>query len=681
MQVAKNFFLSHERAFSRKFNEILLALEIERKLTKAEIIELYLNKIYLGNRAYGIEAAAQVYYGKSITELSLAEMAMIAGLPKAPSRYNPIANSTRAIERRDWILGRMRSLNMITGEQYAAGVSEPDNASYHSLPIQLEAPYVAEMVRLDMIERYGSAAYTDGYSVYTTIDSQQQLAANAAIDMGLQAYDERHGYRGALRNLGTSPSAWSQALKQTPVVGNLIPAVVTGVTNEQANLQLHDGSGGILTMAKMQWAKPYINTNKQGPAPKKPDDVVKVGDLIYVRKTEKGLRLSQIPEPQAALVAMQPKDGAITAIVGGFNFYGSNYNRATQANRQVGSAFKPFVYSAALDKGLTAATIINDAPLVFNDNQLESHWRPQNDNEKFYGPTRLRTGLYRSRNLVSIRVLQRIGINYTINNISKLGLPAQKMPKDLSLSLGSAAMTPMELAQGYTALANGGFAVEPYLINTIEHLDTVVYRADPVVACPSCEPSTSNAAEYQPSEEFVGISKSGMLTNSPSKLAPRVMDERVNFILHDIMKDIIQKGTGKRALVLKRNDLAGKTGTTNDQRDVWFSGFNPELQATVWLGFDQPKPLGRWEYGSNAALPIWIDFMKVALKDKPETHLPQPDGLVSIRINPHTGLRALPSEKDAIFEIFRTEFAPKARTDINTPSSAREEAFIAEDIF
>ena len=686
MQVAKNFFLSHERVFSRKFNEILLALEIERNLSKEDILELYLNKIYLGNRAYGIEAAAQVYYGKSINNLSLAQMAMIAGLPKAPSRYNPLANPERSLERRDWILRRMLTLNMITESEYQTAVNTPVSAVFHGLPIELEAPYVAEMVRQEAIERFGTAAYTDGYRIYTTIDSKQQQAANDAIDRGLQAYDERHGYRGAERNLGPDPSQWTKALKEIDPIGHLYPAVVSDVSDESATLLLKDGSSVQLMMEQMKWAKPYINVNRQGPEPKLAREVVKVGDLIRVRKIGENFRLSQEPDVEAAMVAMQPNDGAITAIVGGFNFYGSNYNRATQANRQIGSAFKPFVYGAALDKGLTAATIINDAPLVFADNQLESYWRPQNDNQKFYGPTRLRTGLYRSRNLVSIRVLQQIGVRYAIKVISKLGLPKEKLPANLSLALGSAAMTPLELASGYTTLANGGFKVKPYLIDRITQLDEEIYKADPVVACLECEKETPAAIGQAETfaladkmdQNFAAISTPPAPTTNA---APRVMDARVNFILNDIMKDIIQKGTGRRALVLKRTDLAGKTGTTNDQRDVWFSGFNPDVQATVWMGFDQPSPLGRWEYGANAALPIWIDFMKVALDGKPEKHLPQPDGLVSIKINPKTGLQAHSNAKDAIFEIFRTENVPKAAPTVDhIPVNEMEEA-ISNDIF
>ena len=701
MQVAKNFFLSRERVFSRKFNEILLALEIERKLSKHEIIELYLNKIYLGNRAYGIEAAAQVYYGKSVNELTLAQMAMIAGLPKAPSRYNPLANAPRSLLRRNWILERMRDLRLISDAEYNDAVSDPVTARYHSLPIDLEAPYVAEAVRMEVAQMYGTNAYTDGYEVYTTINAEQQRAANLAIDKGLQAYDERHGYRGPEQELSLDPAEWQQTLNTTSKIGQLQAAVVTEITDDAASLLFRDGSTAMMPWEGMKWAKPYIDVNRQGRSPKKPEDILKPGYLIRIRNSDEGWRLSQIPEAQSAIIAIKPEDGAITAMVGGFNFYDSKYNRVTQANRQVGSAFKPFVYSAAVQKGATPATLINDAPVVFNDDKLESHWRPQNDNQKFYGPTRIREGLYRSRNLVSIRLLQRTGVNYTLDYMDQLGLPREKLPDNLSLSLGSAGLTPLELAKGYTVIANGGFKVEPYMIKRIDRLDTTVLEAEPAVACREC-----SKEEYQKQQELAqepvqpvlevdttiidNADKFNLLADTATpielpaqKLAPRVMDKRTNYIMYDMMQDVIQRGTGRRAKALNRGDLAGKTGTTNDQRDVWFSGFNPNLQATVWLGFDQPSTLGRWEYGANAALPIWIDFMRVALRNQPDVTVPRPEGLITMKIDPKTGQPASPGDPSAIFEIFRAEDAPKANT-VDAPrnnSDSEEETFNPGDIF
>ena len=700
MQVAKNFFLSHERVFSRKFNEILLALEIERKLSKNEILELYLNKIYLGNRAYGVEAAAQVYYGKPSSELTLAEMAMIAGLPKAPSRYNPLANPRRALIRRDWILSRMYDLGYIAQADMQEAIEQPVTAQYHGLPIELEAPYVAEMVRQEVVEQFGQEAYTDGYEIYTTVNSNDQIAANKAIDHGIQAYDERHGYRGPEAQLGDSPDNWHQALMSTGRVGQLKPAIVTAFNGDSTEILFKKGETTQLPWTGIEWARPYITVNRQGPKPKKPEDILTVGDLIRVRQQPDGsYRLSQIPDVQAALIAISPKNGAVEALVGGFNFYDSKYNRVTQASRQAGSAFKPFVYSAALANGMTAATLINDAPIVFSDDKLESHWRPQNDNMKFYGPTRLRKGLYRSRNLVSIRVLQRTGVQRTIDYMEKLGLPRDKLPRNLSLSLGSADLTPLELTTSYAILANGGFRVEPHLIQRIDRLEETLYRANPPTACRDCsdihksQPDAEQAiSDLMPNEalsptiastinDFALMS--ALPTGAPFTInyAERVMGERVNYIINSIMQDVIRKGTGRRALALKRDDLAGKTGTTNDQKDVWFAGYNPDLLATVWLGFDQPRPLGRWEYGANAALPMWVEFMRTALKDVPESYLPQPSGITTIKINPETGKPARPDDPNAIFEIFRTEKAPKADFSDEQMPALETETFNPDEIF
>lgn len=700
MQVAKNFFLSHERVFSRKFNEILLALEIERKLSKNDILELYLNKIYLGNRAYGVEVAAQVYYGKSSSELTLSEMAMVASLPKAPSRYNPIANAPRALIRRNWILSRMMDLGYITETEMKIAIEQPVTAQYHALPIELDAPYVAEMVRQEVIEQFGSTAYTDGYEIHTTVKSTDQIAANKAVARGIQAYDERHGYRGPEAQLGNSPVKWRQALTSTEQIGQLKPAIVIGFNDDTTEITFKNDETTQLPWSGVQWAHSYITVNRQGPKPKKPEDLLAIGDLIRVRQQpDDTYRLSQIPDIQAALIAISPKDGAIDALVGGFNFYDSKYNRVTQASRQVGSVFKPFVYSAAIANGMTAATLINDAPIVFNDEQLESHWRPQNHNMHFYGPTRLRKGLYRSRNLVSIRVLQQTGVQKTLNYIEQLGLPRDKLPQNLSLSLGSAALTPMELARSYAVLANGGFKVEPYLIQRIDQLEDTLYQATPSIACRDCTDIHKNQGKIEQalsdliSNEILiprianSINDFAMMSALPTgapftaNYAKRVMDERVNYIINSIMQDVIRKGTGRRALALNRDDLAGKTGTTNEQKDVWFSGYNPELLATVWLGFDLPKPLGRWEYGTNTALPIWIEFMRTALKNVPESYLPQPVGITTLKINPETGKPARPDDPNAIFEIFRTEKAPQADPSDEQMPSLETETFNTDEIF
>ena len=660
MQVAKNFFLSHERVFSRKFNEILLALRIERELSKAEILELYLNKIYLGNRAYGIDAAAQVYYDKSFDELNLAQIAMIAGLPKAPSANNPVRSPRRALARRDWILSRMLDLGHIDQYQYSEAVNEPITASYHGLKTELDAPWIAEMVRQEMVERFGADAYTDGYRVYTTINSSFQQTANEAVLNGLTAYYEKHGYRGPLERPAApdmSPEALQERLKATSTLGTLTPAIVTAVGEKDAELLFKDGSTAQLNWEGIKWAKKYININAFGYNPKRADEVLKTGDLIQVtRQPENSYRLAQTPDAQSALVSMDPENGAIRALVGGYNFNDSKFNRATQAVRQNGSVFKPFVYSSGIHSGMTASTLINDAPVVFNDDELESTWRPKNDNQKFMGPTRLRVGLYRSRNLVSIRLLQRVGVTRAVRYLeSTFGFPANALSSNLSLALGSAALTPMQVTSGYAVIANGGFEVQPHVINRIDLLDDPVYTPEYPSACYECEPEKPTVTETSgPDDNDVLFP---LLTNQPVR-AERVMDERENYIINHILRDVISKGTGRRAQALGRNDIGGKTGTTNGSRDVWFAGFNPHLLTTVWVGRDDNQTLGRWEYGANVTLPIWLEFMKTAMNNMPEYQLSQPQGIVTLRIDPTTGEPASARDQDAIFEVYRTEKAP-----------------------
>lgn len=695
MQVAKNFFLSHERVFSRKFNEILLALQIEQELPKDDIFELYLNKIYLGNRAYGIEAAAQVYYNKSVNELNLSQMAMLAGLPKAPSRYNPINDPDRALSRRDWILGRMKELNYISEAQYDRAIAQPVTASYHGTDIDLHAPYVAEMVRQEMIERFGPEAYTEGFKVYTTVTSKLQTTANTSVINGMMAYNERHGYAGPVSNLindgKTTESEWLQVINETSNASVLYPAVVTEVQDKSVSLLLKEGKRSYINWDNLKWAKKFINVNAFGYPPKKADDILAKGDLIWVRKMPDGqYRLSQGAMAQSALVSMNPEDGAILALVGGFNFYKNMYNRATQATRQAGSTFKPFVYAAAMANGMTAATIINDAPIVYNDDALEGMWRPENDNNQFNGPMRLREGLYRSRNLVSIRVLRDTGINNTINYLEKLGFSKDSMDPNLSLALGNVSISPMELAQGYAVIANGGYKVSPYLIDRVEVMGDVVYQAEPITVLRNNKVKDSSS-EPKPKELplVASIEKAPMLVNEledrpKATLLPeaeRVMEPKLNYIVNDMLNDVIWKGTGRRARELKRHDLGGKTGTTNDSKDVWFVGFNPDILTTVWVGMDDYSTLGRWEFGANAALPIWLEFMKTALKDKPEQHLPRPDGLVTLKINAKTGKLAQQGDTDTLFEIFRREYAPKSTSTNEPPHEQIEESFSPKDLF
>ncbi|WP_062267214.1 penicillin-binding protein 1A [Endozoicomonas arenosclerae] len=699
MQVAKNFFLSHERVFSRKFNEILLALQIEQELTKDEIFELYLNKIYLGNRAYGVEAAAQVYYGKSIDELDLAQWAMIAGLPKAPSRYNPINGPERALVRRNWILGRMLDLGYVNQNDYETAVQAPITASYHGPRIEMQAPYIAEMVRQEMVENFGPETYTEGFKVYTTVDSVLQTSANEAVANGLFAYTERHGYRGPITNLNEDEEGnpvisqdqdpaevWKKTLKETRSASVLKPAVVTAVEEQSVMILMKGDKIDRIDWDNLKWAKPFINVNAFGYNPKQASDVLKPGDLIWVREMPDGrYRLGQEPEAQSSLISMNPENGAILALVGGFNFYDSMYNRSTQAIRQAGSAFKPFVYLAALNEGLTASTIINDAPVVFADEGLEGTWRPNNDNMKFNGPMRLREGLYRSRNLISIRILREVGVNRTVNFLTGLGLPGDALTRNLSLALGNVSMTPLELTTGYATIANGGYKVMPYLIERVDVLDDTVFEANPATVCRDCdkEPTpteevVSEVAETTPAP--IDGEEPTAVTESINE-AESVMDNRVNYIINDIMRDVIWKGTGKRARALERHDIGGKTGTTNDSKDAWFVGFNPDVLTSVWVGMDNYSTLGRWEYGANAALPIWISYMKTALADQPEKRLPQPAGIETVRIDPKTGQLAKQGDPEAIFELFRKENTPKSVSEGNLPSLEDSGSFKPEDLF
>ncbi len=673
MQVAKNFFLTREQTFKRKFIEILLALQIEQELSKQEILELYVNQIYLGHRAYGIQSAANTYYGKNIDDLSLAQLAMIAGLPKAPSAFNPITNPDRAQERRDWILGRMLQLGYISQQQHDDAVATPVTARYHRSDIELDAPYIAEMVRQQLYEQYGEDLYTDGYRVWTTINSQMQHEATAALRRGLLDYTDDHGYRGAEANIELdtlNPEDQLSALRQHTAYAGLEPALVLEVNDGGARLLRTDGSESQLDWDGIKWARPYRSVHWTGPEPKRPRDVLDAGDIVRVMLNDEGtLRLTQMPRVQGALVALNPQDGAIRALTGGFSFYHNKFNRATQAYRQPGSNIKPFLYTAALENGFTPASIINDAPVVFHDVSLEGTWRPENDNGKFNGPTRLREALFRSRNLVSIRLMRALGIEQARAFILRFGFEPDNFPGNLSLSLGSASATPLQVARGYAALANGGFLVDPYLIARIENAEgDIILQANPVHACPQCDTAVAVSddtgnSDAEPAQTVDNPTLASLLPPDEAPATPqpaaRIITPRNAFLIYDVMRDVITRGTGRRARVLERADLAGKTGTTNEQKDVWFSGFSPDLVATTWVGFDQPAPLGRGEYGSSRALPIWIDFMEQALTDIPDNPPAVPEGVVRVRIDPATGKRAYAGQKNAMNEYFRSEDVPR----------------------
>ena len=735
MQVAKNYYLSSAKTFTRKFTEILLALHIEQELTKEEILELYVNKMYLGKRAYGVESAAQVYYGKSIKDLNLAQLAMIAGLPQAPSAANPINNPERAKYRRNYVLARMYTANMISHEDFDSAGSEPVTAKFHGLSTEIEAPYIAEMVRSEMLKLYPDDLYTHGYRVVTTINSKLQVAAQDSIRKGLHDYDRKHGLRETFKILPTyilseqqniqvmiapeiwttdnnNPSqdkyislppspdalnlnAWLDQIKNLNPPGDLQWAIVTNLNSETqaVELALKDRSLINLDPEHYDWARIYYNVNEVGPAINSAEQIFTIGQQVLVERVDGHYFLAQEPEAQASLVSFDPSNGALLALVGGYDYNRSKYNRSIQADRQPGSSFKPFIYSAALESGFTPASIMNDAPVVFDDDSLEAIWRPENYSGKFFGPTRLRQALYKSRNLVSIRLLSRTGIGRTIRYISNIGLPKEKLNRDLSLALGSSGLTPYEMASAYNSLANGGYRVTPHFIRSIDDSEgNRLFEHQAELVCEPCLESIEkhkevlkgfNAQTTVDSLNTEGNSlNTGPAIESPitleeftakyPPLAPKVMDSRVNYLMYTMLKDVIKRGTGKRALALNRTDLAGKTGTTNDQKDAWFSGYNSNIVANVWVGFDSPRTLGRSAFGSNTALPIWVDYMGTALKDTDDAPLKRPDGLVSVRIDPDSGNRAYPGQPNAIFETFRIENIPKQMEEVPIGSTEYE---------
>lgn len=764
MQVARNFFLSREKTFLRKFNEIFLAFKIENELTKQEILELYLNKIYFGKRAYGVAAAAQVYYGKNIEELTLPEMAMIVGLPKAPSRYNPIVNPSRALLRRNYVLGRMRDLNFITQLDYDSAHAVVDDAVVHGQNLEVDAPYIAEMVRSEMVKRYGNNVYTAGYQVYTTIDSKLQTAANEALRLALHEYDRRHGYRGIIGHVElfnfefeSDEEYWDSILAEQPIQGDLIPAIIFQVEEQSAYAYTADGNVVFMDWPQLEWARRYIDEFNTGPKLETASQILAEGDVVYVIPAKKGCSyLAQVPIVAGALVSLKPDDGAVQSLVGGFDFYQSKFNRVIQAKRQPGSSFKPFIYSAALDKGFTASSIINDAPVVFDAPGLEDTWRPENYTGKWYGETRLRTALINSRNLVSIRLLRDIGIGYAVRYATRFGFKRESLPRDLSLALGSGAITPLELANGFTVFANGGFKVQPYFIDyMLDSNKKVVMIEQRNEVCVKCveemeaklkleqereearlaeiaanakksagielnmeqklaetsgvENTQTKTAEIDSQSKQVSPTQQTNNLNiddraeavSPDsqaseaeialleqtgpqqrKVAPRVISPQTTFLIDTMMRDVIRYGTGRRALSLGRKDLAGKTGTTNDQRDAWFSGFNNNVVTIAWVGFDNPRPLGSRETGAIAALPMWNAYMARALKGMPETTLQQPANIVSVRIDKRTGLPATAESTDTMFEYFLEDQVPSDSSVRRTRSGNADGASdITEQLF
>ena len=664
-QVAKNFYLSSEYSYSRKLMEMLLALKMERELSKDEILELYLNKIFFGNRAYGVAAAAEFYFGKKLDQLTLAESAALAATPKYPSSGNPIINPSRNIRRRNYVLQRMGEVDFITPEQVRQAQVEPSRASPHEPKVELDAPYLAEMVRRAMEDRYGAESETSGFRVMTTVRSSDQMAATKAVRNGMVEYDRRHGWRGAEAHLDLAAApetdtALRSQLRRYLSISGMPVAVVTSVAGGSATALMATGNPVTLDAQSTKWTG------------RTPGALFKRGDVIRVSAGEKPgqFELAQVPKAETALVSLQPEDGALRALVGGFSFSRSKFNRAIQAQRQPGSSFKPFLYSAAFERGYTPASIVLDAPVVFQD-RVGHVWRPQNDDSKFSGPMRMREALVQSRNLVSVRLLDAIGVDFARKYITQFGFKLESLPPNLSMALGSASLTPISIARGYTVFANGGFLVEPYFIaKVIDRNGVVVASSHAPRACRSCPQrliGEARAAVVVDDFDFsaggptatasgnTGVVDPDFVGPPTEALAPRAIDERTAFLASSLMRDVVLRGTATAAKVLERADIGGKTGSTNDHRDAWFSGFGGDLVTTVWVGKDNFESLGYREYGGKAALPIWINYMREALKDVPLADATPPTGIVTVSVNRSSGGLVPDGTPGALVEFFKQE--------------------------
>ncbi len=750
-QLARDYFLSREQVFTRKLREAFLAYKIEQEFSKEEILALFVNKMFFGQRAYGVAAAAQVYFGKELDDVNVAEAATLAGVLPAPSQYNPVRSPTNAMMRRSYVLDRMRDLDFIDRAEFDAAMEYPLMSKLHGTANELSAPYVAEMVRREMVRRYGEEDYDSaGFSVFTTIDSRLQRSANYAVRNGLLEFTRRRGYRGPIAELDFDVAPlreipyvdWPEdvrvSLENYANPGGLLVALVTGVNDQDnsADIVLQYGERAVLPWHGISWAKPFIDRETTGPAPETVSDVLSPGHIVYVMPiTIGGYALAQHPEAQAAIVSLDPEDGAITSLVGGFDFSISKYNRATQAARQPGSSFKPFIYSAALEQGNTPATIVLDAPVVINSSELERLWRPTNYSGRVYGEQRMREALVRSMNLASVRLLlEKTGIGNAVRHIAPFGFGAAALPRNGSLALGGGNASPLDMVQAYATFANGGYAVKPYVIDTISGADgEILYRAQPLVVCRRCEPDHGPGYErpdleplsdpagaaaavdrivagirYLPDGEEPGYFER-LAANNPMSLeqmaevgvsyqpdakampqlyadvnlAPRIISEQNAFLIQDMMRDVIRRGTGRRALKLGRGDLSGKTGTSNDRRDAWFAGFNSDLSVVVWVGYDDDLPLGPGEEGSRTALPIWIDFARTAFKGLPENKMPMPEGIVTVRISRSTGCPADSTTdfSDVMFEVFREGRTPECESGDGLPDifNIDDEVEFAED--
>jgi penicillin-binding protein 1A len=693
-QLARSYFLNLDQTLERKFKEAALAVQIENEFSKEQIMELFLNKMFFGQRAYGVSAAAQVFFDKELEDLSIAEAATLAGVLPAPSRYNPVRSIQSATMRRGYVLDRMRSLDIISDEEFEEAMAEPMVSHLHGAAVQLHADYVAEMVRREMLKRYGENTYTDGYQVVTTLDSRLQNAATWALKNGLLEFSRRRGYRGPIKRvdfdealLAVPYEEWPAALRddlEQYAPGGLSVALVVAVSKDN-NAEVVAGGGARLTVPwnGIRWAKPYVDRESSpGPEPKAATDVLTPGDIVYVMPTaNKSWALAQVPEAQAAIVSMDPYDGAITSLAGGFDFATSKFNRVTQAFRQPGSSFKPFIYSAALEEGNTPATVIDDSPVVIRSSELETDWRPINYTGRFYGPTRLREALTRSMNLVTVRLLlYNTGIGSAIKHIAKFGFGDATLPRNGSLALGGGNTTPLDMVQGYSVLANGGYAVKPYVIDAIYGADgTELYRAEPLVVCRECDAEPEPRYEDEPVEPLTLEQISDVAleyhpdaaTDAPLfadvHKAPRAISEQNAFLIQDMMRDVVTRGTGRRAMALGRTDLSGKTGTSNDRRDAWFGGFNADLAVIVWVGYDDDQGLGPGEEGGRTALPIWVEFGRLAFQGVPNHRMDMPEGIVSRKINRETGCPADASDPNAMFEYFKENQLPECEAVQDLP--------------
>jgi len=717
MQLARNISFSLERRFLRKFKEMLLALKIERELSKDQILELYINLVPFGKRAYGAEAAANTYYGKSLSELDLSQLAMLAGIPQRPSAGNPINGPDRAIKRRNLVLLLMFEQGSISKGQYQSALAKPITAKVHKRELDLDSPYPAELARQQALNLV-SDLYTGGYKLITTIDEKIQRASIGAIKKGLHSYDQKHGYRPA-GNLLEENKTKNQAFKKVrselsdfaskitrhaskaietnqdgiktfiseeskatlktllesiSTYKGIEPSITVFVNKDYAIVVRSNGELEKLNTSDSLWARRYVDVDTRGPKIQSMKSILEVGDLTYIKAEDSHWKLSQIPLIEGASISMDPNTGQIKALVGGFDFHRNQYNHAMQAKRQPGSGFKPFIYSAAIDNGIMPADIFVDAPLVFEDSNLETQYRPDNDNKKYNGPTRLRQALYRSINLVSMRVLLKIGAGQALNYVPRFGFDTSAFPRNTQLAIGGGTMgvTPAQMVRAYSVIANGGFLINPHIIDKIlDAKDTPIYQSSHPFVCRNCEAQSSFNNSYIASAN--GLRKPTRPqaltpTNSPRTTnemaieptpAPRVLDPRNAYIMDSMLKDVVKLGTGRRALTLKRNDLAGKTGTTNDAADTWFNGYGSGLATSVWVGFTNHSPLGTNAYGSNIPLPIWIDIMSIALKGVEEKTKILPPGIASIRIDSETGQPTSQGNSLAIFEYFYREHLPR----------------------